>query len=419
MSGFQHAPVTKGCILLTGTASLVIALADLKPYVHLQWSPHMSTYHQYWRLLVHPLAYTNSVELLMALLTFYHLGVHVERSFGTRKFASFLFLASLCSTLAAFTTIVLGSGIGVNVLPAGSFGVLGAIWYQYHRMVPSLYTLVIFGVPISNKCFTYLYPLLLLLHQFPTSLIAVLPGLIFSALYTSQNRTRTTPYRLRLRLPRPLVSLLTRLLTPLVDPAHSDSAAPRRADRVLPGEISESAAQARARLDALQRQVRQAQQVQEGVRREVERGAVDRRRNVGRALEALQARLATQAGQNLSDGQGLPPAATATTAAEPTLPPRRSRFGLGGWVDRAGEAVGLRTESPAAAGAGVVAGEGGTQETPLEPVQVEPPRAPTQQEVDTIVGMFPNLSRDAVVRALQTSNYNTALAVEVLLAESP
>lgn len=145
--------------------------------------------------------------------------------------------------------------------------------------------------------------------------------------------------------------------------------------------------------------------MQEGVRREVERGAVERRRNVGRALEALQARLATQAGQTLSDGQGLPPAAaaTATATAEPTLPPRRSRFGLGGWVDRAGEAVGLRTESPAAgAGAGVVAGEGGTRETPLEPVQVEPPRAPTQQEVDTIVGMFPNLSRDAVVRALQT-----------------
>jgi hypothetical protein len=33
-------------MLLTGTASLVIALADLKPYVHLQWNPHMSRYHQ-------------------------------------------------------------------------------------------------------------------------------------------------------------------------------------------------------------------------------------------------------------------------------------------------------------------------------------------------------------------------------------
>lgn len=35
-----------GCMLITGTTSLVVALADLKPYVHLQFVPHMSKYHQ-------------------------------------------------------------------------------------------------------------------------------------------------------------------------------------------------------------------------------------------------------------------------------------------------------------------------------------------------------------------------------------
>lgn len=210
----------------------------------------------------------------------------------------------------------------------------------------------------------------------------MLPGVIFSIFYTSSKRTRLTTYR----LPGPLTSLLTRLLSPLVDP--SNSAPPRRADRVLPGEISESAQQARSRLLLLERQVAQAQRA--SVTREVE-GAMERRRNVGRALEALQERLASQtAGQEPTQG---------VQATEPVPPPRRSRFGLGGWVDRAGEAVGLRTESPAVTGAG-------TAETPLEPVVQ--PRAPTQQEIDTIVGMFPNLSRDAVVRALQTRSVRFA-----------
>lgn len=45
-AGFQHAPITKACILTTAALSLTIALADLKPYAHIQFVPHMRTYHQ-------------------------------------------------------------------------------------------------------------------------------------------------------------------------------------------------------------------------------------------------------------------------------------------------------------------------------------------------------------------------------------
>ena len=46
MSGFQHAPTTKTCILTTASLSLVLALADIKQYAHVQWVPHMRTHHQ-------------------------------------------------------------------------------------------------------------------------------------------------------------------------------------------------------------------------------------------------------------------------------------------------------------------------------------------------------------------------------------
>ncbi|GHJ84048.1 hypothetical protein NliqN6_0450 [Naganishia liquefaciens] len=417
MSGFQHAPTTKTCILTTASLSLVLALADIKQYAHVQWVPHMRTHHQYWRLLVHPLAFTNSVDLLMAIMAFYNLGIHVERAFGTRKFTSFLILASVFSTLASFLLVVLLAPWTVlNVVPAGSFAVLGAIWWQYHRMVPVLYTVNVFGVRLSNKVTTYLYPFFLLLHQFPSSAIAFFPGIIFSILY---NSSPTLPH---FRLPQPLTQIASRLLHPLIDP--QSSAPPRRADRVLPGEISESAAQSVARLWELERVVRGAEEREAATRRRVgEEVAVRRQRLVGvlQGLQAVQAQAAQEQAARERESEVAAPAATTTTTTttqrNPFLGARPSRFGLGGWVDRAGEAVGIRSTS---GGEGMMSGVGAGAGTEGAGTSGEstPRGAPSQAEIDSVVGMFPNLSRDAVVRALQRSNYNTALAVELLLEDS-
>ncbi|KAJ9120262.1 hypothetical protein QFC22_003162 [Naganishia vaughanmartiniae] len=236
----------------------------------------------------------------------------------------------------------------------------------------------------------------------------MVPGLIFSVIYTASTprSSRIRAYRLPLRLH----TLLSRLLSPLVDPAGS--APPRRADRVLPGEISESAAQTAARLQALARSVRAQTEIQEQTRRQVAEELATRR-NLSQALQVLQRGIsdattrtedgAAAAAPSTRDTQAVPAATSHTGVGEPTsisaptspttqrdaslTTPRRSRFGLGGWVARAGEAVGIRTESPLP---GVVDNE-------------QPLVAPSQQEIDTIVNMFPNLSRDAVVRALQRS----------------
>ncbi|KAJ9104004.1 hypothetical protein QFC21_002467 [Naganishia friedmannii] len=212
----------------------------------------------------------------------------------------------------------------------------------------------------------------------------------------------------------------------MVDPAGS--APPRRADRVLPGEISESAAQTAARLQALARSVRVQTEIQDQTRRQVAEELATRR-NLSQALQVLQRGIsdattragdgATTVAASIREAPAAPTVAPHTAIGEvsptsqlvPTSPttqrdaslstPRRSRFGIGGWVARAGEAVGIRTESPLP----------GAADNDQQPV------APSQQEIDTIVNMFPNLSRDAVVRALQRSNHNTALAIESLLQE--
>jgi hypothetical protein len=162
---------------------------------------------------------------------------------------------------------------------------------------------------------------------------------------------------------------------------------------VLPGEISESAQAGLARVREVERAVRVATEREGVVRRRVEEGVAERRRRLIGVLEGLEG--------------GTTPVPTTETQREPEAvePPtsaatgnpfrvRGSRFGLGGWVDRAGEAVGIRTPAGTAvagepgAGTGVATGE-------------TTPRAPSQAELDSVVGMFPNLSRDEVVRALQ------------------
>lgn len=86
-----------------GLASLMVAIFDVKHYFHLQviprltynqimltirqLVPHLSRDHQYWRLLTHHLVYANSSELFIWELLLYNVGVSVERSFGSAKYA--------------------------------------------------------------------------------------------------------------------------------------------------------------------------------------------------------------------------------------------------------------------------------------------------------------------------------------------
>jgi membrane associated rhomboid family serine protease len=103
-------------------SSLCVGIFDVKQYLHLQvrdplapftfrWSDSRNSWFliflgiiryagvlialccatdlelQYWRLLVHHGAYTNSSDLFLAELLFYNLGTVVERRFGSVKFA--------------------------------------------------------------------------------------------------------------------------------------------------------------------------------------------------------------------------------------------------------------------------------------------------------------------------------------------
>jgi hypothetical protein len=83
---FTNAPVTRSLVLGLVSTSIAVSLLDLKHYFYILVDPHIWRYHQFWRVLVYQLCYTNSTEVLFASMTLYQMRV-VERMWGPRKYA--------------------------------------------------------------------------------------------------------------------------------------------------------------------------------------------------------------------------------------------------------------------------------------------------------------------------------------------
>ena len=112
----------------------------------------------------------------------YNAAVHIERAFGTVKFAVWLSLSKCVSmhwhiadasfaqsfllivlglntiiTMVAMLTLQIIPTLGTlsNQIPAGPTAVIFSIVYQYFRLVPEAYKFRVFGVTFSDKIWVY------------------------------------------------------------------------------------------------------------------------------------------------------------------------------------------------------------------------------------------------------------------------
>ncbi|TFK55377.1 hypothetical protein OE88DRAFT_1764743 [Heliocybe sulcata] len=224
---FEHAPVTKGLMLGCALASIVAGVFDLKHYLHLQLVPHLSKYHQYWRLFVHHTAYSNSSDLFLAEIILYNVSVNVERAFGTVKFASFAVLSTLVATILEFLFLLLFHRFGLNYIHSGPTTLIFSILYQYSRLIPSVYQFRIFGVPLSNKSYPYLLAVQLAILHYPSSLVVAAIGILIGQVYRS-DLANLKSYR----LPPGFVRFASRYLSPLIGSTRP----PRRSHLAFPDE---------------------------------------------------------------------------------------------------------------------------------------------------------------------------------------
>ncbi|KAF7967991.1 hypothetical protein HWV62_32403 [Athelia sp. TMB] len=217
-----------GLMMGVAATSIVAGVFDVKHYLHLQLVPHISQHHQYWRLLAHQLAFADSSDLFVAELVLWHVGVHVERQFGSLKYASFALLASALTTLLAFLALLLLQPLARAGLQPGVRGgpaaLVFAVLWQYVRIVPRAYAFRVLGLVGSNKAFVYVLAAML-------ALSAPLPaatGLLAGALYRSDLLPALRAYR----LPPRAAAAAGRWGRALV----GSTRAPRRLQRAIPEE---------------------------------------------------------------------------------------------------------------------------------------------------------------------------------------
>lgn len=108
-------------------SSVSAAVLSRQYYFNLPITPHLTRDHQYWRLVSHHLAFTNSSELFLGTLLLWFTSLPVERMLGSRKYASFLLAMLLIQTILETLALLLFGKLGLTYLPAGPFGIVFAI----------------------------------------------------------------------------------------------------------------------------------------------------------------------------------------------------------------------------------------------------------------------------------------------------
>ncbi|KAG0213934.1 hypothetical protein BGX28_003112 [Mortierella sp. GBA30] len=208
-SGFYNAPTTKAVLLTVAGLSLVSSIFQVKTSFHLQLVPHLTTHHQLWRLISSHFAFSTSTEVLAGGLIIYHLRI-IERLFGPAKYASFIFVSAVLCTFLNIAVLVTGTALGLNILPAGPYGVIFSALYQFYSLIPVMYEFKILGVAFTDKVYMYVLALQLLVPHMPSSIASAACGLLAGAIYRSDLAGTK-----RWRFPKPIVRLAERFLLPL------------------------------------------------------------------------------------------------------------------------------------------------------------------------------------------------------------
>ena len=200
-SGLRGAWTTRlllGGVVLNSTLSSVF---DIKHHFPLILSPHVTTYGQYYRLLLWQLSYADASDVVFASLAIYNLRA-VERMLGSVKFFTYVTLTWGLSTVIAPVLLALAHAVTagrIDYVPSGMTSILFAVLYQYVAVVPPTYKFRLSaparagvgagtgteggGLEVSDKSYIYLLMAHLATSHFPGSLIAAAAGWLAGAAY--------------------------------------------------------------------------------------------------------------------------------------------------------------------------------------------------------------------------------------------
>ncbi|KAI9136132.1 hypothetical protein BKA69DRAFT_1033867, partial [Paraphysoderma sedebokerense] len=179
-----NAPITKSLIFIISSTSVLSSLLKIKGWFWVYLHPSLLRDWQFHRLILSPLVFSTSGELLVGGILFYHLRV-LERIFGSSKYASFLFISTALSSALELGLMVLLRRWGLSEVPSGPFATLVSALYIYDQHIPELYKFRILGITLTDKSFLFLFAINLLSLHSPHTIIPLISGLLSASLYKS------------------------------------------------------------------------------------------------------------------------------------------------------------------------------------------------------------------------------------------
>ncbi|XP_065056501.1 ubiquitin-associated domain-containing protein 2-like isoform X2 [Rhopilema esculentum] len=185
--GFENAPLSKLLVLASGavTVNYLLMPKEYSTLLHLHW-PLVTVSKEVWRLITSQFAYESTFELLCGSALMYNLRI-LERQWGTRKFASFIFASSSITIGSHFLANYfewISSYVPVSkTLAGGLYGPIFALMFYYAKDVYCGSVLPRHNnISMGSKLLSYLIAMKMMLLN-KSSLVASILGLLSGVLY--------------------------------------------------------------------------------------------------------------------------------------------------------------------------------------------------------------------------------------------
>ena len=180
--GFVNAPVSLGMIVLTTLASLISSAWNVKKraFFGLNIVPFLTNKMQFYRLFTSQVIFGSPTEMIFGLILLYQFRMF-ERLFGSRKFASAALFYMIVSMSLQFGVLVLVPGL--KFTSPGPYALIFGLFAHYKLDIPSASRYRFFGIPFTDKIFTYIVGLQVLFADYPSSLVTGICGVIAGLLY--------------------------------------------------------------------------------------------------------------------------------------------------------------------------------------------------------------------------------------------
>lgn len=193
-TGFKNLPVSRYLIYLTAIVPLISSLASTKYVFYLSYTPFISDYGQFWRIITSHTSFINESEVLLSVIILYQHRA-LERFFSSYKYVSLLLVIWVYNVIVTLLLVILdfyfqGFFIPINRFPSGPFGVMTAIYAIYKNYIPVTYTFDIYlsedrRITLNDQIVLNLLTLQLIISQGWCSIFMGFTGYVIGVLLTN------------------------------------------------------------------------------------------------------------------------------------------------------------------------------------------------------------------------------------------